>query len=411
VRCSACHADPAAQNHYCECCGRKLLSEELDASGAPSDSDTTQHDGTSETGSTGRCESCGRPAGDGGLCPSCKEAFGWVFSPSEPPPGQLAQVVEASAAPEMSGTRLELPDIVASNEMTERVDVAPDDAEAPKADAFEAAKPSDTAMAIVAGQEVAPSQRPRIGRSEILALAMIVAFAMAGVLVGAFWPHPQVPVESVRNRPTEQLPSAPATNAPPASAHATDQAKPQTAAPANSTAAATPSATAAPRAHAPARKPRAARAPTKPKVEPKTAAAPQVVESALAIAPPLLPAVPTPPPAVVAQPRATVAVEAPTGRLFEAREVDEAPRVVSRVDPRLPANLAGHRENDVVVVRLLVSQSGHPFRVNLLRRSRLGAPADAAVIAAVQQWRFSPARNQGEAVACWFNVGVPLSAD
>ncbi|MGE5245282.1 MAG: energy transducer TonB [Betaproteobacteria bacterium] len=63
------------------------------------------------------------------------------------------------------------------------------------------------------------------------------------------------------------------------------------------------------------------------------------------------------------------------------------------------------------MIRLLVSQTGHPFRLNLLRRSRMGAPADDAVIAAVKQWTFSPARNHGEAVACWLNVGVALPAN
>jgi TonB family protein len=65
----------------------------------------------------------------------------------------------------------------------------------------------------------------------------------------------------------------------------------------------------------------------------------------------------------------------------------------------------------VVVVRILVSQSGHAYRVNLLRRSRLGPAADEAVIAAVKQWTFSPARRRGEAVSCWLNVGVPLAGN
>ena len=64
--------------------------------------------------------------------------------------------------------------------------------------------------------------------------------------------------------------------------------------------------------------------------------------------------------------------------------------------------------SDIVVVRVLVSQTGHPFRVSLLRGSRLGRSLDDAVVAAVTQWTFSPARKRGEAVSCWYNFGVPL---
>jgi hypothetical protein len=36
---------------------------------------------------------------------------------------------------------------------------------------------------------------------------------------------------------------------------------------------------------------------------------------------------------------------------------------------------------------------------------------DDAVVAAVKQWTFTPARKRGEAVSCWFNVGVSLTAN
>jgi TonB family protein len=97
------------------------------------------------------------------------------------------------------------------------------------------------------------------------------------------------------------------------------------------------------------------------------------------------------------------------GRLFDAPEVDEAPRILTRIEPRLPSDLQGRPSADVVIVRVLVSQAGHPFRVMLLRRSRLGPSADEAVIAAVKRWTFSAARRKGEPVSCWYNLAVPLS--
>jgi TonB family protein len=102
------------------------------------------------------------------------------------------------------------------------------------------------------------------------------------------------------------------------------------------------------------------------------------------------------------------APEAPTGRVFERNDVDQSPQVATRVAPQLPAKLSARAQNDVVVVRVLVSRTGRPFRINLLRGSRLGRSADEAVVAAVTQWTFSPAMKRGEAVNCWYNIGVPL---
>jgi TonB family protein len=82
--------------------------------------------------------------------------------------------------------------------------------------------------------------------------------------------------------------------------------------------------------------------------------------------------------------------------------------VATRVEPRLPDDVAKRYPNDVVVVRVLVSQTGHPFRVSLLRHSLGGRSLDDAVVAAVSQWTFSPARKRGEAVSCWMNFGVQI---
>jgi hypothetical protein len=117
-------------------------------------------------------------------------------------------------------------------------------------------------------------------------------------------------------------------------------------------------------------------------------------------------AVPAPPP-VVETARA-IAPAAPSGRVFEPTDVDQAPQVATRVEPRIPGELKGSVSSDIVIVRVLVSQSGHPYRISLLRRSRVGPSVDDLVVAAVNQWTFSPARKRGEAVSSWYNVGVPL---
>jgi protein TonB len=99
---------------------------------------------------------------------------------------------------------------------------------------------------------------------------------------------------------------------------------------------------------------------------------------------------------------------APLGRFFEPNDVDVSPTVARRIEPQLPADLKSRAVNDTVIVRVLVSQTGDPSRVTLLRKSKQGRSLDDAVVAAVTQWRFSPAKRRGEAVSSWYNIGVPL---
>ena len=107
----------------------------------------------------------------------------------------------------------------------------------------------------------------------------------------------------------------------------------------------------------------------------------------------------------------TASTTAPQGPFFEPTDVHEAPRVASRIVPDVPEELRGRARNEIVIVRMLISQSGRPSRVSLLRRSKTGPLVDEAVIAAVNQWTFSPARRKGEAVSSWFNIGIPVLGD
>jgi outer membrane biosynthesis protein TonB len=38
-----------------------------------------------------------------------------------------------------------------------------------------------------------------------------------------------------------------------------------------------------------------------------------------------------------------------------------------------------------------------------------GPSLDVAIVAAVRQWTFVPAKKRGASVSCWFHVGVPVS--
>ena len=126
-----------------------------------------------------------------------------------------------------------------------------------------------------------------------------------------------------------------------------------------------------------------------------------------------VPAVMTVPPSVpvAAASTAAPASSAPQGPFFEPTDVHEAPKVASKVAPEVPAELRSQARNEIVIVRMLISQMGRPSRVTLLRKSKTGAKVDDAVIAAVSQWTFSPAKRRGEAVSSWFNIGVPVMAN
>ena len=100
--------------------------------------------------------------------------------------------------------------------------------------------------------------------------------------------------------------------------------------------------------------------------------------------------------------------ETPIAPFFETRDVNESPRIERRVEPRVPEALRAGSSNDVVVVRALVSQSGHPSRISLLRRAKAGTELDTVVLEAVNQWTFAPATKKGKPVSCWFNFGVQL---
>jgi TonB family protein len=91
---------------------------------------------------------------------------------------------------------------------------------------------------------------------------------------------------------------------------------------------------------------------------------------------------------------------------LEVTKVDVRPGIVKRVDARGPRTALGSPE--MVVLRVLVSATGSPATVQVLRGSKTDPASDGAAVAAVKQWAFSPALKRGRPVDCWFNVAVPV---
>lgn len=413
-----------------------------------------------------RCESCGGPCDNGTLCATCQHVFQAFLDRTPPasdqPAAVAAEVAHAAqtpsdAAPEpqpsyvFEAVLTEAPgELAAAEAQTARGDAAAE-AEAVRQEAIrqeairqeairqeavrqeaarqEAAKAHAAPSKIAAVDTKRPvpkppvpaapsrgaSVQPRRGTGSMVsaAAAAVVIVSATGLGLGAYWykfqglPFPGQGQPAATVAPVAEVAERVATPDPQAIAEAE---------------AAVRKAALASERPAPAQAPAAPKAKTvvPPRAQPNSArqpvAPPRQVASATVTARPETPVhEPEPPsapvsvaPAASASASASVSSVAPIRPFFEPKDVNEAPQIATRVEPQLPDDLRGRAVSDVVVVRLLVSQSGHPSSVSLLRRSKAGQSLDDAVVAAVQRWTFSPAKKKGEAVSCWLNVGVPV---
>ena len=389
MRCVECQTDPLTPGHYCECCGRKLSQQERKAVGTP-----------------------GAEVAPIKASPSAALVSS---SPSSDVP-RLASSAEAALPP------LVVPEMApASNGKSEtlKVETAKATATSVVAARMAAAKSEQVHTAKVSKPEVmgkrpivsVPSRRRT--RSTVLAAAVIVIVAAIGVPQSVRWLGIQRAPQPAREGPPDQPTPVAET------VTVADRLAPQ---PDVHSAAETATkgreSIPAPTQAVASARPKPATTSARPLVRTQVEALRQPNPSTRQVAPVLAPnlatealalvAAPAPPAPVAAEPPLSIAPAAPIGRFFEPTDVDESPQVATRVEPQLPTDLPVRPLHDIVVVRVLVSQTGHPFHIRLLRGSKLGRSLDDAVVAAVSRWTFSPARKRGEAVNCWYNIGVPL---
>jgi TonB family protein len=459
LRCAECEMDPLTPAQFCECCGRKHTAA---APVAPAPEPTAPAE---RVAGTARCESCGGPCDNASLCASCQRAFQEFLDPNPKTAASDLAVTAAEATPAVeaspatglaqSGPVADAPhwfDValaaLPASAVADAAVASPHDVQAAEAEAVKA----EVARAEAARVEAAEAEAARLHAAQAEAERIEVARVEATKIKAA---QEQVvkeaaaraqaakaaQIETRRRTPTVATP--PATRA---SNRASIHSRRRTGSMVRVAAAvvivaaslglggywfkiqelsfpgqtqqtpAAPTATVAERvstSHPPvAKKTAKAREVATSRVDP--ARVPPAVPSTwpVASAPvnvidvPVYEATTPEPTAVVPSPPAPSA--APLGPFFEATDVNVAPQVASRVAPQLPDGLRARELHDIVVVHLLVSQSGQPSNVSLLRRSQAGRSVDDAVVTAVKQWTFSPARKKGEAVSCWFNVGVPV---
>lgn len=94
--------------------------------------------------------------------------------------------------------------------------------------------------------------------------------------------------------------------------------------------------------------------------------------------------------------------------VMTAQTVDEAPRPQAQTAPAYPARARARGIEGTVTLSLLIDESGRVSEASVLDAQPPGVFDDAA-LAAVRQWRFTPARYEGRSVRV--RVEQPLRFD
>jgi TonB family protein len=112
-------------------------------------------------------------------------------------------------------------------------------------------------------------------------------------------------------------------------------------------------------------------------------------------------AVPTEPPS-----RPTIAAPQ-TQPVAEAPAVEETPPKMRRVvKPVYPPAALISRIRGIVILRVLVSETGEPLEIEVVRPVRAGLTE--AAVSAVRRWTFEPGRRDGVPVKAWTTVPIPF---
>jgi protein TonB len=91
---------------------------------------------------------------------------------------------------------------------------------------------------------------------------------------------------------------------------------------------------------------------------------------------------------------------------FSLRQVDQKPRIVSRIQPRYPHRARQQGISGEVTLKFLVDENGEVKKVSVIS-SRPGGVFEDSAVSAVKKWRFEPGRHDGEPVPTW--VRLPVS--
>jgi periplasmic protein TonB len=89
-------------------------------------------------------------------------------------------------------------------------------------------------------------------------------------------------------------------------------------------------------------------------------------------------------------------------------EVDTPPRIQQTFNPVYPPEALRARIRGLVILAVLVSESGTPLEIRVIQQARAGLTE--AAVAAVRRWKFEPAEKSGVPVTTWTTVRIPFEA-
>ncbi|MFN2386421.1 MAG: TonB family protein, partial [Thermoanaerobaculia bacterium] len=96
------------------------------------------------------------------------------------------------------------------------------------------------------------------------------------------------------------------------------------------------------------------------------------------------------------------------GTYVHSDDVDRPPRIRQAVNPVYPPDALRARIRGLVILAVLISESGTPLEVRVIQRARAGLTE--AAVEAVRRWRFEPAQKSGVPVTTWTTVRIPFEA-
>lgn len=88
--------------------------------------------------------------------------------------------------------------------------------------------------------------------------------------------------------------------------------------------------------------------------------------------------------------------------------MDTPPRISETVNPVYPPGALRSRIRGLVILAVLVSETGTPLEIRVIQRARAGLTE--AAVAAVRRWKFEPAEKDGVPVTTWTTVRVRFEA-
>ncbi len=95
------------------------------------------------------------------------------------------------------------------------------------------------------------------------------------------------------------------------------------------------------------------------------------------------------------------------GDLVDIDACDTVPQPTRQVSPIVPVMAKQRRISGIVLLRVLIDESGRPAKVELLRDVTPAVGLGAASVQALEQWRWKPATKNGVRVKTWLAVQVP----